>query len=436
MALHAAAGAGPGGGAGVAERDLLRLLFDRAVAAAQPGRYVGEHLPPAVRGRTIVVGAGKASAGMAEAVEAAFDGRASGAIAVPEGTPCRCRSIECLEAGHPVPDQRSVEAARRMRSLVRDLAPDDQVIALVSGGGSALLCDPVEGFSLEEKQALTGALLKSGATIREMNCVRQAVSRIKGGRLAALAAPAPVHTLLVSDIPGDEPALIASGPTVASPFRPGDAAAVLERYGIAVPAALAAAERDDPRPDPAELDARCRQAVICSPMHSLEAAAAAAREQGVTPLILGDALEGEAADLGTACAGIARSVARWGQPIAPPAVVLSGGETSVTISGPAGCGGRNTEFSLALAVALAGHADIHAIAGDTDGIDGSEHNAGAIVDPTTLLRARDAGLDPLDCLAGHDAYRLFEAIDDLVVTGPTGTNVNDFRALLIGCGGA
>jgi hydroxypyruvate reductase len=409
----------------------LRHLFDRAVAAAQPGRHLVDYLPPPPRGRTIVVGAGKATAGMAEALEAARGGEIIGTVAVPEGAECDCRAIECLASSHPVPDERSVAAAQRMRERVTGLNADDQVIALISGGGSALLCDPIEGFSLEEKRALTGALLNSGATIREINCVRQTVSRIKGGRLAALAAPAPVYTLLVSDVPGDDPATIASGPTVASPFRAGEAAAVLERYGIPVPDALRAAERDDPLPGAGELADRCHHAIVCSPMHSLEAAAAAAREQGIAPLILGDALEGEAADMGTICAGIARSVAAHGQPLAPPAVLLSGGESSVTITGTAGRGGRNTELALSMAVSLAGHERIHAIACDTDGIDGSERNAGARIDPTTLQRGRTAGLDPLAYLAGHDAYTYFDAVDDLVITGPTGTNVNDFRAILI-----
>ena len=409
----------------------LRHLFDRAVAAAQPGRHLVDYLPPPPRGRTIVVGAGKATAGMAEALEAARGGEVIGTVAIPEGTECDCRAIECLASSHPVPNERSVAAARRVRERITGLSADDQVIALISGGGSALLCNPIEGFSLEEKRVLTDALLNSGATIREINCVRQAVSRIKGGRLAALAAPAPVYTLLVSDVPGDDPATIASGPTVASPFQTGKAAAVLERYGIAVPGALRAAERDDPLPAAAELADRCRHAVICSPIHSLEAAAAAAREQGIAPLILGDALEGEAADMGTICAGIARSVAAHGHPATPPAVLLSGGESSVTITGPAGRGGRNTELTLSMAVALAGHDRIHAIACDTDGIDGSERNAGALIDPTTLQRGHKACLDPLAYLGRHDAYTYFEAIDDLVITGPTGTNVNDFRAVLI-----
>lgn len=412
-------------------RAFLRGLFDRALEAAQPGALLPGQLPPPPRGRTVVVGAGKASAAMARALEAERGPRLEGAIAVPAGSDCECRSIECLEAGHPVPDERSVAAAARMREWVTGLGADDQVIALVSGGGSALLCDPVPGLSLTDKQALTAALLKSGAAIGEINCVRQALSRIKGGRLARLAAPAPVYTFLVSDVPGDDPALIASGPTVASPFRPGEAAAVLERHGIAVPAALAAAERESPPPSAETLGDRCRHHILCSPLQSLEAAAVAARARGVTPLILGDALEGEAAAMGSVCAGIALAAARHGHPLPAPAVLLSGGESSVTMRGPAGRGGRNTELALALAVALVGHPRIHAIACDTDGIDGSEDNAGALVAPDTLERARVAGLDPLDHLARHDAHAFFAALDDLVITGPTGTNVNDFRAILV-----
>lgn len=412
-------------------RTLLAGLFARAVETAQPGRYIVDHLPPPPRGRTIVIGAGKATAGMAVAVEAARGGDVSGAIAVPVGTRCDCSVIECIEASHPVPDERSVAAAERMCALVSDLSADDQVIALFSGGASALLCAPATGLSLDDKRALTDALLRSGAGIREINCVRQAISRIKGGRLAALAAPAPVHTLLVSDVPGDDPALIGSGPTVASPFRRGEAVEILERHDLAVPAALRHAEAKSPPPSTESLGGRCHERIICSPMMSLEAAAAAVRQAGMTPLILGDALEGEAAAMGTMLAGMARSVAESGHPVAPPAVLLSGGESSVTIQGPAGRGGRNTELALAMAVALQGHPGIHAIACDTDGIDGNGDNAGARIEPTTLERARTAGLDPLHHLAGHDAYTLFAAIDDLVITGPTGTNVNDFRAVLI-----
>lgn len=412
-------------------RDLLLRLFHEAVEAGRPGPRIPDRLPAPPKGRTIVVGAGKATAGMAEAVERALGESVTGAIAIPDGIDCHCRRIEALPAGHPVPDERSVAAARRMRELVTGLTADDRVIALVSGGGSALLCDPVEGMSLADKQALTDALLKSGATIREINCVRQAVSRIKGGRLAALAAPAPVITFLVSDIPGDDPALIASGPTIASPFAPGEAEAVLRRHGIPIPEALRRAGAAHPPPAPAEIAERCHHEILCSPMHSLQAAAATAREQGITPLILGDAIEGEAREMGIVHAGIARSVAAHGQPVAPPAVMLSGGEASVQIEQAAGRGGRNTEFCLALAIALAGHRSVHAIACDTDGIDGHGDHAGALVDPDTLERARTEGLDPRAVLDAHDSATLFEYTGDLVDTGPTGTNVNDFRAILI-----
>lgn len=413
-----------------APRDLLLALFDAAITAARPGPRVAATLPPAPTGRTVVIGAGKASAEMAAAVEAARGGTVSGVVAIPDGVEPRCRHIECIPAGHPVPDERSVHAAERVRAAVTGLGPDDQVIALISGGGSALLCDPVPGLSLADKQAVTTALLNSGATIREINCVRQALSRSKGGRLARLASPAAVHTLMVSDIPGDDPALIASGPTVASPFAPGEAAAVLARHGIAPPAVLHADDSARP-PGADELAGRCRHVILCSAMESLRAAAALAREQGVTPVILGDALEGEAREVATVHAGIARSIAAHGEPSAVPAVVLSGGEATVTIDGPAGRGGRNTAFCLALALALRGRAGIHALACDTDGIDGHGGHAGALIDPETLTRARDEGREAAADLAAHDSAGLFEAIGDLVDTGPTGTNVNDFRAILV-----
>jgi glycerate 2-kinase len=414
----------------VTPRTLLLALFQAAVEAARPGARVAAALPPPPIGRTVVIGAGKASADMAAAVEAARGGAVTGVVAIPEGVEAHCRHIECLAAGHPVPDERSVEAAERIRAAISGLGLDDQVIALISGGGSALLCDPVPGLSLADKQAVTAALLDSGATIREINCVRQALSRSKGGRLAQLAAPARVHTLLVSDIPGDDPALIASGPTVASPFAPGEAEAVLARYGIARPGVLAAGTQKPP-PNVAELGERCHHVILCSAMESLRAAAGVARAHGITPIILGDALEGEAREMAIVHAGIARSIAAHGEPLAPPAVVLSGGEATVTIDGPAGRGGRNTTFCLALAMALRGHDGIHALACDTDGIDGHGGHAGALVDPTTLARVRDDNRDAAAALADHDSAGLFEAIGDLVDTGPTGTNVNDFRAVLV-----
>lgn len=407
----------------------LRALLDSAIAAGRPGDRVAAALPRAPRGRRIVVGAGKASADMAAAMATASAVPPAGAVAVPAGYEVDCGPIACLTAGHPLPDERSIAAADQMQAWVTDLSADDQVIALISGGASALLCAPIAGLQLADKQRITEALLASGAGIREINCVRQALSAIKGGRLAAAAAPAPVHTLLVSDIPGDDPALIGSGPTIASPFAPGDARAVLERYHIRAPAALDRA----PAPVAAtELAGRCRHTVLCSPMRSLEAAAAVAREYGWQPLILSDALEGEAGELARFHAAIATSVRDHGQPIAPPAVLLSGGEASVTVTGEAGRGGRNTEFALALARQLAGAAGIHALAADTDGVDGYSGHAGALLGPGTLERATAAGCDPGAALAGHDSARLFEALDDTVDTGATGTNVNDFRAVLIG----
>jgi len=415
-----------------APRNLLHELFSTAIAAAEPGRHVAGHLPPRPVGRVVVVGAGKASAAMAAALEAAWpDADLAGCVAVPPGSPPVCRRIQLLEAAHPVPDERSVEAARRMRHLVTGLSPDDLVIALISGGGSALLCEPAEGVSLDRKQALTNALLRCGAGIREINCVRQCLSRIKGGRLAAAAAPARVATLIVSDVPGDDPALIASGPTVASPFSPADAEAVLERYNIETDGTVIEAIRRSAPPRPETLAERCNHTIVCSGMQSLEAAAAQVRDWGLEAVLLGDGLEGEARTMGTIHAGLATSIARWRQPVAPPSVLLSGGESSVTLGETDGRGGRNSEFLLALALALNGRDGIHAIAGDTDGIDGSEDNAGALIDPTSLARARALDIDPHQALADHDAYGFFEALGDLVDTGPTGTNVNDFRAILI-----
>lgn len=406
----------------------LRALLDSAIAAGRPGDRIAAALPPAPRGRRIVVGAGKASADMAAAVAAASTVPPAGAVAVPSGYEVDCGPIACLTAGHPLPDARSIAAAEQMQAWVTDLNADDQIIALISGGASALLCAPIPGLELADKQRITEALLASGAGIREINCVRQALSTIKGGRLAAAAAPAAVHTLLVSDIPGDDPALIGSGPTIASPFAPGDARAVLARYAIPAPAALDRA----PAPIPAtELTGRCRHTVLCSAMRSLEAAAAVARDQGRQALILSDALEGEASELARFHAAIATSVRDHGQPIAPPAVLLSGGEASVRVTGEAGRGGRNTEFALALARHLDGAARIHALAADTDGVDGYSGHAGALIGPDTLDRATTAGCDPAETLARHDSARLFEALGDTVDTGATGTNVNDFRAVLV-----
>ncbi len=415
-------------------RAALRQVFDAAVAAADPRRVLARHLPPLPVGRVVVVGAGKSAAIMAAAVEEAWpDADLQGVVVTRYGHAVPTRRIEVIEAAHPVPDANSEAGARRVLDSVRGLGPDDLVLALISGGASSLMALPAAGIALADKQAVNRALLASGATIAEMNCVRKHLSAIKGGRLAAAAAPAPVVTLAISDVPGDDPAVIGSGPTVPDPTSFADARALLARYGISPSPAVAArlARDDDETPKPGSLPQAAFQ-LIATPAMALAAAAAAARGLGLAPLVLGDALEGESREMGTVMAGIARSVATHGLPLAPPALLLSGGETTVTIRhGLAGRGGRNTEFLLGLALALAGAPCIWAAAGDTDGIDGTEDAAGAIVTPDTLTRARAAGLDPRAVLDGHDSYALFDAIGDLIRTGPTLTNVNDVRAVLV-----
>jgi glycerate 2-kinase len=415
-------------------RAALRTIFDAAVAAADPRVVLAAHLPEKPRGRCVVVGAGKSAAVMAAALEDAWpDVALEGSVVTRYGHAVPTRRIEVIEASHPVPDANSERGARRLLERVRGLGPDDLVLALISGGGSALLALPAPGLTLADKQAVNRALLASGATIGEMNAVRKHLSAIKGGRLAAAAAPARVVTLAISDVPGDDPAVIASGPTVPDPTGYADARAILARYGITPPPSAAArlAAGADETPKPGELpDGEFR--MIATPMMALRHAAGVARGLGLSPLVLGDALEGESREMGTMMAGIARSVAAHALPLAAPAVLLSGGETTVSIgSGPAGRGGRNTEFLLGLAVALDAAPGIWAAAGDTDGIDGTEDAAGAIVTPDTLARALAAGLDPRGVLAGHDSYGLFDAIGDLIRTGPTLTNVNDIRAIVI-----
>ncbi|MCX7381656.1 MAG: glycerate kinase [Alphaproteobacteria bacterium] len=413
----------------------LRSIFDAAVAAADPRVMLARHLPDKPRGRCIVVGAGKSAAVMAAALETAWpDVALSGVVVTRYGHAVPTQRIEVIEASHPVPDANSELGARRVLAAVQGLGPDDLVIALISGGGSALMALPAPGLTFADKQALNRALLASGATISEMNCLRKHLSAIKGGRLAAAAAPARVVTLAISDVPGDDPAVIASGPTVPDPTSFADARALLARYDIAPsPAVAARLARDaDETPKPGELpNAEFR--MIATPAMALAACADRARALGITPLILGDALEGESREMGTVMAGIARSIATHGQPLAAPAILLSGGETTVTIgAGPTGKGGRNTEFLLALAIALSGRPNIWAVAGDTDGIDGSDDAAGAIITPATLARAKAANLDPRSFLARHDSYSLFDTIGDLIRTGPTLTNVNDIRAVLVG----
>jgi hydroxypyruvate reductase len=415
-------------------RAALRQVFDAAVAAADPRRVLARHLPSRPAGRIVVVGAGKSAAVMAAAVEDAWpDADLHGVVVTRYGHAVPTRRIEVIEAAHPVPDANSEAGGRRVLETVRGLGPDDLVLALMSGGASALMALPAPWVSLADKQAINRALLASGATIAEMNCVRKHLSAIKGGRLAAAAAPARVVTLAISDVPGDDPAVIGSGPTVADPTSFADARALLLRYGITPSAAVAArlARDDDETPKPGSLP-HAGLRLIATPAMALQAAATAARGLGLAPLLLGDALEGESRELGTVMAGIARSVATHGLPLPPPAMLLSGGETTVTIGqGPAGRGGRNTEFLLGLALALAGIPGVWAAAGDSDGIDGTEDAAGAIVTPDTLARARAAGLDPRAVLNRHDSYGLFDAIGDLIRTGPTLTNVNDIRAVLV-----
>ena len=419
-------------------RTLLRRLFDAAIDAARPASALPPHLPPPPKGRTVVVGAGKAAAAMARALEEHWPGPLAGLVVTRYGHAVPCRSIEVIEAAHPVPDAAGTRAAERIRDSVRGLAPDDLVLCLLSGGASALLALPAPGIALDDKRAVTAALLRSGATIGEMNCVRKHLSAVKGGRLAAAAAPAEVVTLAISDVPGDDPSVIGSGPTVADPTTFAEARAVLAKYAIRPPPAIAthldAALDETPKPGDPRL-ARSRYVLIASPQRALEAAAAAARAAGITPLVLSDRIEGEARAVALVHAAIARQAAAGGLvagdgPLKLPAVLLSGGETTVTVRGT-GRGGRNAEFLLALAMALDGAPRIHAIACDTDGIDGTEANAGALYDPETRARACALGLDLAARLADNDAWGAFHALGDLVVTGPTLTNVNDFRAILI-----
>ncbi len=417
----------------LAPRKFLRQLFDAAVASAQPSLCIPRHLPPPPRGRTIVIGAGKASAAMARALEDNWTGPLQGLVVTRYGYEVPCQRIEIVQAAHPVPDSAGEQAARRMLALVRGLSPDDLVLCLISGGGSALLPAPIEGLTLAHKQVLNRALLQSGATISEMNSVRRHLSAIKGGRLAAACHPARVVTLLISDVPGDNPIDIASGPTVGDPTTCQDALAILRRYRIEVPpevlAVLESGRGESVKPGDARL-ANAELRMIATPQMALEAAALAASAAGITPYILGDSLEGEARDVGKVLAAMALQVRRHRQPFPAPCVLLSGGETTVTVSGK-GRGGRNVEFLLSLGIALQGEAGVHALAGDTDGVDGAEEIAGAYLGPDSLERAWALARPPRDALADNDGHGFFQALGDSVVTGPTLTNVNDFRAILI-----
>ncbi|MDB5529748.1 MAG: glycerate kinase [Devosia sp.] len=415
------------------DRSLLDALFARAVAKAQPALAVRLNLPPKPRGRTVVVGAGKASAQMAQAFEAAWDGPLSGLVVTRYGYGATCRQIEIVEAAHPVPDEAGYLAARRIMETVSGLSANDLVVALISGGGSALLPAPALGLTLEDEQAINRQLLASGAPIGVMNLIRNQFSTIKGGRLAAHAGPARVATLVVSDVPGDDPAVVASGPTIALTGTRELARKYATLYRLALPPAAAALLEGDGNPAPlADAPGFAANTVrtIASAALSLESAADLARSQGVEAAILSDSIEGEARDVAQVHAAIAREISARNRPFRKPVVVLSGGETTVTLRGK-GRGGRNAEFLLAFAIAIDGTEGISALAADTDGIDGSEDNAGAYADGTTATRLRKAGIDPLGALANNDAYSAFAAIGDLLVTGPTGTNVNDFRAILI-----
>jgi hydroxypyruvate reductase len=414
-------------------KDALNRIFMAAVASADPAKVLQHHLPSPPKGRCVVVGAGKASAAMAAALDKAWaDVNLSGIVVTRYGHAVPAGRIEIIEASHPVPDDMSAEAARRILASVERLTADDMVIALISGGGSALMVAPAEGMTLADKMAVNRALLASGATISEMNAVRKHLSRIKGGRLALAAKPARVVSLLISDVPGDDPSEIASGPTVADPSDINNVREIVSRYALDLPENVRKVlEKGEETPKAGDIEEDIR--LIATPSLALQAAADEAVKLGLTPLILGDSLEGESKDVGAVMAGIALSASRKGLPVKGPAMLLSGGETTVTIGkGLAGKGGRNTEFLLSLALTLKGAGGIWAIAGDSDGIDGVEDAAGALVTPDTLARMRNAGADPRQSLVGHDSYTAFKAVGDLVVTGPTLTNVNDIRAILIG----
>ena len=425
-------------------RGFLRALYDAAVQRALPLHNTAPYLPPPPdpkRGRTIVLGAGKAGGAMAQAVDALWpqDQPLSGLVVtrydhVPPAYKANPGRIEVVEAAHPVPDAAGREAAQRILELTQGLSKDDLVLCLISGGASALLSLPAPGLSLDDKRAINKALLESGAAIDEMNCVRKHLSAIKGGRLAAACAPARVVTLLISDVPGDAPEVIGSGPTVPDPTSCADALAILRRYGIEIPAAarggLDSGAFETPKPgDPRFAGHQLH--MIATPQQSLEAAAELARRAGIAAHILSDEIEGESREVGKVHAALARAVARRGEPFARPCVILSGGETTVTVKAKGGRGGRATEFLLGCAIALQREAGVWVLAGDTDGIDGVEDNAGAIVAPDTLQRAAALGLKAQDFLDRNDAYNFFAPLGDLVVPGPTFTNVNDFRALLV-----
>jgi len=422
-------------------RGFLRALYDAAVSRALPAQNTAACLPAPPKGRTVVLGAGKAGGAMAAAVDALWpqDAPLSGLVVtrydhVPPAYKARPGRIEVVEAAHPVPDEAGRRAAQRIAELAQGLTADDLVLCLISGGGSALLSLPAPGITLEEKQAINKALLKSGAAIDEMNCVRKHLSAIKGGRLATRCAPARVVTLLISDVPGDAPEVIASGPTVPDSTTCADALAILARYGIDIPAAaragLDSGAFESPKPGDARFAGHAVH-MIATPRQSLEAAAAVARAAGIEAHILSDEMEGESREVGKVHAALARSVSRSGTPFGKPCVILSGGETTVTVKSKGGRGGRASEFLLGCAIALQGQSGVHVLAADTDGIDGVEDNAGAIVTPDTIARALARGMKAQEYLDRNDAFGFFAPLNDLVVPGPTFTNVNDFRAVLV-----
>ncbi|MES0019431.1 glycerate kinase [Mesorhizobium sp. M0036] len=419
-------------------KSFLISIFNAAVAAADPERTIRDHLPAKPKGRTIVIGAGKGSAQMAAAFEKVWDGPIEGLVVTRYGYGAKCERIEIIEAAHPVPDAAGLEASRRLLEKVQGLTADDLVVALISGGGSALLPSPAAGLTLADEIAVNEALLASGAPIAAMNTIRKHLSTIKGGRLAAAAWPAKLVSLVVSDIPGDNPALVASGPTVPDSGNRADALASIAAYGMKLPDAVMA-HINSPEADGPDLDdqrfSRNEVHLIASAGVSLEAAAAEAKRQGIEAVILSDSIEGEAREVGGVHAAIAREVATRNRPFKKRVLILSGGETTVSLRAPVdgkrGKGGRNSEFLLAFAIGISGAEGIHALAADTDGIDGSEDNAGAFADGSTVSRMRAAGVDAKAMLAGNNAWTAFNATGDLFVPGPTGTNVNDLRAILI-----
>lgn len=417
----------------LAPRDLLKRMFDAAVQAAQATHCMAGFLPTPPAGRTIVIGAGKASAAMAQALEQHWPGRLEGLVVTRYGYAVDCKQIRIIEAAHPVPDAAGAQAAQQIFKVIEGLTADDLVICLISGGGSSLLPMPGPGVTLQDKQDINKALLKSGASISEMNCVRRHLSAIKGGRLAAACAPARVVNLLISDVPGDQANDIASGPTVADPSTCAQALDIIRRYDITLPAAarelLESGRGETLKPDDPLL-ARVETHFIATPQMALMAAADVARQAGITPVLLGDRIEGEARDVGKVLGGIALQVRTHGQPVPAPCVLLSGGETTVTVRGQ-GRGGRNVECLLSLAITLDGANNIYALTGDTDGVDGQEDIAGALITPDSLTRAWGLGMSPRAHLDDNDGHGFFEQLGDSLITGPTLTNVNDFRAILI-----